>query len=56
MMVCEHYAAREALVKVEHESFQNLHMQNVFPKLSVTPGGVKWPGVALGAHNEEIFR
>ncbi len=55
MMVCEHYAAREALVKVEHESFQNLHMQNVFPKLSVTPGGVKWPGVALGAHNEEIF-
>ena len=34
MMVCEHYAAREALVKVEHETFQNLYMQNVFPKLS----------------------
>ena len=55
MLACEHYAAREALVKVEHEAFQNLHMQNVFPKLSETPGGVNWPGAALGAHNEEIF-
>ena len=55
MMDCDHYAAREALVRVEHETFQNLYMQNVFPKLSETPGGVKWPGVGLGAHNEEIY-
>ena len=55
MLSCEHYRAREAIVKVEHESFKNLHMQNVFPKLSETPGGVKWPGVALGSHNEEIY-
>ena len=55
MLACEHYAAREALVKVEHETFGNLHMQNVFPKLSETPGAVNWPGVAMGAHNEEIY-
>ncbi len=30
-------------------------MQNVAPKLSATPGEVKWPGPALGAHNEEIY-
>ncbi len=55
MLTCEHYAARKSLVKVEHDSFENLHMQNVFPKLSKTPGGVNWPGVSLGAHNEEIY-
>ena len=55
MLECDHYKARESLIKVEHETFENLYMQNVFPKLSETPGGVKWPGVALGAHNEEIY-
>jgi formyl-CoA transferase len=31
-------------------------MQNVAPKLSRTPGSVRWPGPELGEHNDEIFR
>lgn len=55
MLEDEHFAARHALVKVPHPVFDNLWMANVFPKLSATPGEVRWPGPALGAHNEEIF-
>jgi crotonobetainyl-CoA:carnitine CoA-transferase CaiB-like acyl-CoA transferase len=55
MLEDPHFAAREALVKVEHPTFKNIVMQNVFPKLSATPGEVEWPGPALGAHNEEVY-
>ena len=30
-------------------------MQNVFPYLSETPGGVAWTGPELGQHNESIY-
>ncbi len=56
MMSDPHFAAREALVQVPHPAFRNLVMQNVFPKLSATPGKVNWPGPPLGAHNDEIYR
>jgi len=55
MLEDEQFKAREALVKVPHPTFQNLWMANVFPKLSATPGAVRWAGPALGEHNEEIF-
>lgn len=55
MLKDPHYKAREAVVKVEHPAFKNIYMQNVFPKLSDTPGEVDWPGPELGAHNEEIY-
>jgi crotonobetainyl-CoA:carnitine CoA-transferase CaiB-like acyl-CoA transferase len=31
-------------------------MQGVFPRLSATPGEVRWAGPTLGQHNEEIYR
>ena len=49
------FQAREAIIKVDHPEFANLHMQNVFPKLSATPGSVRWPGPALGAHTDEVL-
>ncbi|MBY0512197.1 MAG: CoA transferase, partial [Rhodospirillaceae bacterium] len=49
------FAARKALLKVAHPEYKNLWMQNAFPRLSETPGEVKWPGPELGAHNEEIW-
>ncbi len=49
------FKAREALVKVNHPRFDRLVMQNVFPKLSATPGEVKWAGAELGQYNEEVF-
>jgi crotonobetainyl-CoA:carnitine CoA-transferase CaiB-like acyl-CoA transferase len=30
-------------------------MQNVFPYLSETPGGVAWTGPELGEHNKSIY-
>ncbi|MBK5912382.1 formyl-CoA transferase [Rhodothalassium salexigens] len=50
-----HYQAREALVKVDHPRFDKLWMQNVFPKLSGTPGQVNWAGPELGQHNDEVY-
>lgn len=56
MLEDEHFIARESIVDVAHPKYDKLKMQNVFPRLSATPGKVKWPGPALGQHNEEIYR
>lgn len=55
MLADPHFKAREALVKVAHPEFKNLWMQNVFPKLSETPGEVAWAGPTLGQHNEDVY-
>jgi len=49
------FAAREAIVTTEHPVFGPIRMQNVFPKLSRTPGAVRWPGPALGQHTDEVL-
>jgi formyl-CoA transferase len=49
------YAAREAIVAVDHPVFGKIRMQNVFPKLSETPGAVRWPGPALGEHTAAVL-
>ncbi len=36
--------------------FGTVKMQNAFPKLSDTPGGVRWPGPALGEHTDAVLR
>ncbi len=56
MLEDPHYDAREAVVPVEHPKYKNLKMQNVFPKLSETPGGIQWAGPELGQHNDEIYK
>lgn len=55
MMEDPHFKAREALVHMPHPDFANIWMQNVFPKLSATPGTVAWVGEPLGAHNDEVY-
>ena len=50
------FAAREAIVSVDHPVFGQIRMQNAFPKLSATPGNVRWPGPALGQHTVEVLR
>jgi formyl-CoA transferase len=49
------FEAREAIVTVEHPVFGPVRMQNAFPKLSRTPGSVRWPGPPLGAHTDEVL-
>jgi formyl-CoA transferase len=56
MLTDPQFAAREAIVSVDHPIFGPVRMQNVFPKLSDTPGKVRWPGPALGAHTQEVLR
>jgi formyl-CoA transferase len=51
-----HFVAREAIVSVPHPVFGQVRMQNAFPKLSATPGKVRWPGPELGAHTEEVLQ
>jgi formyl-CoA transferase len=49
------FRAREAIVTTEHPVFGKVRMQNAFPKLSRTPGAVRWPGPPLGAHTDEVL-
>ncbi|MFD3326633.1 CaiB/BaiF CoA transferase family protein [Streptomyces sp. NPDC058701] len=55
MLTDPHFAAREAIVRLPHPDFGEIPMQNVVPKLSATPGGVRWAGPELGAHNDEVY-
>ncbi|RTG98551.1 formyl-CoA transferase [Thermus scotoductus] len=55
MLEDPHFLARQAIVKVNVPGIGEMPMQNVFPKLSLTPGEVRWPGPELGEHNREIF-
>ena len=56
MLADPHFAAREAIVRIAHPEFGELPMQNVFPKLSATPGSIRHPGPALGEHNDAVYR
>ncbi|MBU2699622.1 formyl-CoA transferase [Sporomusaceae bacterium BoRhaA] len=51
-----HYAAREDIIQVEHPDFGTLKMPGIVPKLSATPGEIKWIGPEMGAHNQEIYQ
>jgi crotonobetainyl-CoA:carnitine CoA-transferase CaiB-like acyl-CoA transferase len=47
-----HLQARELIVDAPSADIGPIKMQNVFPKLSRTPGAVRWSGRPLGADNE----
>ena len=55
MLADPHFAAREAIVEVPHPQFGTIRMQNVVPKLSATPGGIRAPSPALGEHNDTVY-
>lgn len=55
MMADPHFAAREALVKVDHPDFGPITMQNVAPRLSATPGRIRHVGPALGEHTDQVL-
>lgn len=49
------YEARGNLHKVEVPKEGTVVMPGVIPKLSETPGRIKWAGPDIGAHNDEIY-
>ncbi len=55
MLVDPHFAAREAIVTLVHPLLGDFPMQNVVPKLSDTPGEVRWVGPELGEHTDEVL-
>jgi len=50
------FAARQNLVEVFDPREGRVVVPNVLPKLSETPGELKWLGADLGQHNDEIYR
>lgn len=56
MFADPHFRARQAIVSLPHPAFGEVPMQNVVPRLSETPGSVRWVGPELGQHNEEIYK
>jgi crotonobetainyl-CoA:carnitine CoA-transferase CaiB-like acyl-CoA transferase len=50
-----HYAAREMIVPTELPGDVTVKMPGIAPKLSETPGAVKWPGPTLGQHTDEVL-
>jgi formyl-CoA transferase len=55
MLEDPHFKAREAIVSTRHPAFGTLRMQNVAPRLSVSPGSIRTPAPELGQHNDEIL-
>jgi succinyl-CoA--D-citramalate CoA-transferase len=55
MLEDPHFREREDIVWTHAPGIGNLPMQNVFPKLSGTPGAVRWTGPELGQHNAEVY-
>lgn len=49
------YAARDNLVRINDERAGELTLPNVCPRLSETPGGIRWAGRALGADSAAIL-
>lgn len=51
-----HFKARESIVEVPDRHGESLPMQNVFPRLSQTPGKIRHVGPALGEHTGAILK
>lgn len=50
-----HYAARGAIATVQDHDAGPLRMPSPVPKLSDTPGEIKWAGGCPGTDNDEVF-
>jgi crotonobetainyl-CoA:carnitine CoA-transferase CaiB-like acyl-CoA transferase len=51
-----HYQSRGNIIEIDDPLLGKFRMQDVVPKLSLSPGRVKSAGPSLGQHNEEIFK
>jgi crotonobetainyl-CoA:carnitine CoA-transferase CaiB-like acyl-CoA transferase len=50
-----HFKARRTFVEVPDPQLGTVTMSAPTPRLSDTPGTIRWAGPALGAHNREVF-
>lgn len=50
-----HFRARRTLVEVPDEDFGTVTVPNVVPRLSATPGEIRFTGPSRGAHNADVY-
>ncbi|MFM9848396.1 MAG: CaiB/BaiF CoA transferase family protein [Hyphomicrobiaceae bacterium] len=50
------YKARESVTTIADKDLGPLRMQNVFPRLSRTPGRIKHGGPRLGEHSQDVLQ
>lgn len=50
-----HFKARNVVVSIEDQDLGQVRMQSPTPRLSKTPGRIKFSGPHLGQHNHEIY-
>jgi formyl-CoA transferase len=55
MMADPQFTARRSIVEAQHPELGEIRMQNTFPRMTATPGQVRWPGAALGEHTEAVL-
>jgi crotonobetainyl-CoA:carnitine CoA-transferase CaiB-like acyl-CoA transferase len=55
MLEDPHFKARQSITNVPDRFGNDLPMQNVFPKLSATPGKIQHVGPTLGQHTKDIL-
>ncbi len=51
-----HYQARDMLLSAQLPGGAQVKMPGIVPKLSDTPGEVRWQGPALGAHTDSVLQ
>lgn len=50
-----HFKARESIITAQHPVLGDFMMQNVFPRLTATPGNVRWTGAQFAQHNKDVY-
>lgn len=50
-----HYTARDMILEADLPGDTRVKMPGIVPKLSETPGSVRWQGPALGAHTDSVL-
>lgn len=51
-----HFQARNMIVELDVENLGKLKVPGIIPKLSKTPGKIRWAGPKLGEHTEEVLK
>lgn len=51
----EHYKEREMILDFPLEGNDTIKVPGIVPKMSSTPGEIRWLGPEIGAHNQEIY-
>jgi crotonobetainyl-CoA:carnitine CoA-transferase CaiB-like acyl-CoA transferase len=51
-----HIVERQTVISIEDEDLGALKMQNVFARLSGTPGSIRYAGRRKGRDTDEVFR